>query len=117
MLTVLTLVLDPRCKLEYFKMAKWEKEWIDEAERLTRQEYIDSYRDLEAEFAEPSIVLAAQAEKQVSISLVIIDNAKLSFRMPRHLPTCSMLFQHSQGCHHLPAVMNFLDTLPKMLFR
>lgn len=62
------IVLDPRCKLEYFKTAKWEKEWIDEAERLTRQEYNNSYRDLEAEFAEPSIALAAQAEKRVSPS-------------------------------------------------
>ncbi|KAF8811031.1 hypothetical protein BYT27DRAFT_7008139, partial [Phlegmacium glaucopus] len=48
----IAMVLDPRCKLEYFKTAKWEREWIDEAERLTRQEYINSYRDLEAEFSE-----------------------------------------------------------------
>ncbi|KIK05202.1 hypothetical protein K443DRAFT_40491, partial [Laccaria amethystina LaAM-08-1] len=48
----IAMVLDPCCKLKYFKTAKWEKEWIDEAERLTRQEYIKSYRDLEAEFAE-----------------------------------------------------------------
>ena len=63
-------------------MAKWEKKWIEEAEQLTRQEYNNSYRDLEAEFSEPSIVLAAQAEKWVSTFLIKIDNAKPGFRAP-----------------------------------
>jgi len=46
-------------------MAKWEKEWIDEAERLTRQEYTNSYKDLPVDLEEPSIVLTAQAQKRV----------------------------------------------------
>jgi len=116
-LTVIKLVLDPRCKLKYFKMAKWEKEWIDKAEWLTRQEYIKLYRDLEAEFAELSIVLAAQAQKQVSTFLINIDTAKPGFRTPQYQWTCLIPFLHSQGWCLLLTMMNFLDTFLKMSFQ
>jgi hypothetical protein len=46
MLTRLTrrVVLHPRHKLDYFKAAKWEKEWIDTARRIVREEYERTYK-------------------------------------------------------------------------
>lgn len=38
------LVLHPRHKTAYFSRAGWPREWIDEAERITRQEWIQSYK-------------------------------------------------------------------------
>ena len=40
LLTFLVSVLHPGLKLEYFRQHSWESEWIDEVERLTREEYI-----------------------------------------------------------------------------
>ncbi len=39
LLTHHTSVLHPQYKLTYFKNANWEQEWIDSAERITREEY------------------------------------------------------------------------------
>ena len=36
-------MLHPRHKLEYFKNAGWEDEWINTAERIVRNEYERSY--------------------------------------------------------------------------
>jgi hypothetical protein len=36
-------VLHPGLKLEYFKRHEWEKEWIEQAERLVREEFIAKY--------------------------------------------------------------------------
>ena len=38
-------VLHPGLKLEYFRTHKWEDEWIDVAENLVREEYIDAYEN------------------------------------------------------------------------
>lgn len=38
-------VLHPGLKLEYFRLQKWEDEWIEAAENLVREEYIDRYKD------------------------------------------------------------------------
>jgi len=39
-----TVVLHPQHKLEYFKNAGWEQEWIDEAEKIVRAEFERSYK-------------------------------------------------------------------------
>ena len=39
-------MLHPGLKLEYFRGQDWEQEWIDVAESLTREEYMDSYEKL-----------------------------------------------------------------------
>lgn len=39
-------VLHPRHKLEYFKNAGWEAEWISTAEKIVRDEYERSYAGL-----------------------------------------------------------------------
>lgn len=45
MLTHTLLVLHPGLKLEYFQLQKWEDEWIEAAENLVQEEYIDHYKD------------------------------------------------------------------------
>jgi hypothetical protein len=40
------IVLHPGLKLEYFRGQEWEQEWIDEAENLTREEYIEKYENV-----------------------------------------------------------------------
>lgn len=37
------MVLHPGLKLEYFQQHKWEEDWIETAENLTREEYLDKY--------------------------------------------------------------------------
>ena len=45
----LSLVLHPRHKLNYFKKAKWDAEWIDAARQIVRDEFERSYqRDFSA---------------------------------------------------------------------
>ncbi len=41
---VISTVLHPSYKLEYFKKAKWEDEWIRTAREITREEFDRSYR-------------------------------------------------------------------------
>jgi len=36
-------VLHPELKLKYFRLREWEKEWIEQAEKLVREEYTASY--------------------------------------------------------------------------
>jgi hypothetical protein len=39
----IAMVLHPAHKLQYFKNAEWEKDWIDVAEELVRQEFTSNY--------------------------------------------------------------------------
>ena len=57
-------VLHPKYKLDYFKGAKWEQEWIDTAEELVHTQFNRSYSKPEADNAsmnkatpEPSVCL------------------------------------------------------------
>jgi hypothetical protein len=45
---MLVLVLHPRHKLQYFKNAKWEQDWIDTAQQIVNDEYLRSYAPNEA---------------------------------------------------------------------
>ena len=38
------VVLHPRHKLDYFKAAKWDKEWIDMARQIVWEEYERTYK-------------------------------------------------------------------------
>ena len=38
------LVLHPRHKLDYFKTAKWDKEWIDAARQIVRDKFEHTYK-------------------------------------------------------------------------
>jgi hypothetical protein len=40
---ILLLVLHPGLKLEYFRQHDWEKEWIEQAETMVREEYRATY--------------------------------------------------------------------------
>jgi hypothetical protein len=50
-------VLHPRHKLQYFKDAKWEKEWIKEAKNIVREVFDQSYASLDADLAAPSAIV------------------------------------------------------------
>ena len=39
----IAMVLHPGLKLEYFRLREWEKEWIDQAEKMVREEYAANY--------------------------------------------------------------------------
>jgi hypothetical protein len=39
----IAMVLHPGLKLEYFRLREWEKEWIDLAEKMVREEYAANY--------------------------------------------------------------------------
>lgn len=41
----IAIVLHPGLKLQYFRNQQWEKDWIDEAKRLVRQEYHAHYEN------------------------------------------------------------------------
>jgi hypothetical protein len=43
-LILLVVVLHPSFKDEYFKLAKWHPEWIEEAIRLTREMWETHYK-------------------------------------------------------------------------
>ncbi|EFP77405.2 uncharacterized protein PGTG_03361 [Puccinia graminis f. sp. tritici CRL 75-36-700-3] len=47
----IAMVLHPSFKDEYFKLAKWPKEWIDEAVKLTREMYNKWYKPRNTESA------------------------------------------------------------------
>jgi hypothetical protein len=36
-------VLHPGLKLEYFRQHQWEKEWIEQAKKMVREEYAANY--------------------------------------------------------------------------
>lgn len=46
------VVLHPQHKLEYFKNAGWEEDWVDTAEKIVRAEFDTSYGSLDASWAE-----------------------------------------------------------------
>ena len=46
-LTISSAVLHPGLKLEYFWQHEWDKEWIDMAENLVREEYAVNYQNKE----------------------------------------------------------------------
>jgi hypothetical protein len=41
----ISMVLHPGMKLNYFRQAEWEAEWIEEAERLVQDEYVSRYKN------------------------------------------------------------------------
>lgn len=55
-------VLHPWHKLEYFKQAKWEQDWIDTALDLVREMYDSSYALLEVE----EETLEHEAEEEIT---------------------------------------------------
>ena len=72
-------MLHPGLKLQYFQKQKWEKDWIEEAERLTRDVYEDTYekstdvKNEEVVKVDPSGI-AAFANISVSTSVVEKQN-------------------------------------------
>jgi hypothetical protein len=57
-------VLHPGLKLEYFRLHRWEDEWIEAAENLFREEYIDRYKDHVSPSTPAAHVSAEDKERQ-----------------------------------------------------
>jgi len=67
----IAIVLHPGLKLQYFRNQQWERDWIEEAERLVRQEYHAHYEK------EPSSMEPTQPTKSLSFG-------NLSAAIPTH---------------------------------
>jgi hypothetical protein len=61
-------VLHPRHKLKYFENAGWEKEWIERAEEIVREEFDKSYGSLDASWAD----VAVQSSKSKVCALILL---------------------------------------------
>lgn len=62
-------VLHPGLKLEYFRQHDWEAEWIEQAENMTREEYITTY---EAQGKHLAAVGTETAKSDVVSSMIIV---------------------------------------------
>ena len=56
-------MLHPGLKLEYFWQQKWEPDWIQTAENIVREEYIDSYEGRVKTAATASSVAAVEDDE------------------------------------------------------
>jgi len=56
----IAMVLHPGLKLEYFRLREWEKEWIDQAEKIVREEFAANYEKAAA--SEETSVEASPAQ-------------------------------------------------------
>ena len=56
----IAMILHPGLKLEYFRLREWEKEWIDQAEKIVREEYAANYEKAAA--SEETSVEASPAQ-------------------------------------------------------
>jgi hypothetical protein len=58
-------VLHPRHKLDYFKGAGWEADWITTAQKIVRDEFEGSYADIE-------LVEQEESPKQIEVRILIV---------------------------------------------
>jgi hypothetical protein len=56
----IAMILHPGLKLEYFRLREWEKEWIDQAEKIVREEFAANYEKAAA--SEETSVEASPAQ-------------------------------------------------------
>ncbi|OAV85862.1 hypothetical protein PTTG_11282, partial [Puccinia triticina 1-1 BBBD Race 1] len=54
----IAMILHPLFKDQYFKVAGWSQEWIDEAIRLTRELWVSKYKPQEEVSASPAVTIA-----------------------------------------------------------
>jgi hypothetical protein len=62
------LVLHPRHKLQYFKNAGWEDDWIERAEEIVRTQFDLSYGSLDMGWATSQQVELSKAKVRTPIS-------------------------------------------------
>ena len=68
----LLLVLHPRHKLQYFKNAGWQDEWIERAEEIVRMVFDLSYGSIDTSWA-----TSGETQSKVCVSKFILYNALL----------------------------------------
>jgi hypothetical protein len=64
---MLSSVLHPQHKLQYFKNARWTDEWIEAAKALVREEFERSYASMDAD------ILADIGPTLVKVSTAILN--------------------------------------------
>jgi hypothetical protein len=86
-------VLHPRYKLKYFKLVKWEQEWIDAALDLVRLMYNDVYSTRKPQHTEGNVPVAAavgvpkQVRGWLSLTAVLLCSRQQSDNIFDNLPT------------------------------
>ncbi|OBZ79481.1 putative AC9 transposase [Grifola frondosa] len=68
------MVLHPRHKLSYFKQARWEPEWIDEAERIVREKYELSYEKRPCDEDDSDVVVTGTSQTSIKSNTNIFDS-------------------------------------------
>ncbi|OBZ79948.1 putative AC transposase [Grifola frondosa] len=67
-------LLHPRHKLSYFKQARWEPEWIDEAERIVREKYELSYEKRPCDEDDSDVVVTGTSQTSIKSNTNIFDS-------------------------------------------
>lgn len=57
------MILHPRYKLEYFKNAKWEEEWIEAVKGIVHDRYDESYHNAKVEVVDGGYIKPQPAKK------------------------------------------------------
>ena len=69
----IAIILHPGLKLEYFRQHNWEAEWIEEAENMTREEYIRTYEN-QVEPFEDMVEVQQGPQVHTYMPLLLITN-------------------------------------------
>jgi len=100
------LVLHPRHKLQYFKTAGWEKEWIEAAEEIVRDEFDRTYAFMDVD-------VPSEGVDMVCFYLFRHQTLMYGFGRTLHPPpsrrTCSTIYPPSLRRPRLSYVANSND--------
>lgn len=69
-------MLDPRRKLDYFRAAGWEEEWIDAAREIVREEFDRGYAGIRLESEDDSEELSS-----VCNCIIVLITGHISLRL------------------------------------
>jgi hypothetical protein len=102
-------VLHPRHKLQYFKNAGWEEEWVETARNIVRDEFDRTYAFMDYD---EEVVLMERVREQFKIEYLSSSRLALpNTRSPRCHPTYSMIYLHYQLLLLQSFVTSLTDTL------
>ena len=104
-------VLHPRHKLQYFKNAGWEDEWVEAARNIVRDEFDRTYAFMD--FDEE--VISMEKVRELLISFILMNLSLPNARSPHHHPTFSMIYLRYQLQHLQSFAMSWTGTLPLIL--
>jgi hypothetical protein len=95
-------VLHPHHKLDYFKSAKWDDEWIETAKQIVRDEFERTYKDFgDANSTSFNAKVDRGSKKVCSIGISVIhvnnltDNPLYQDKEHFRQPSCNLCAQSS----------------------